>query len=293
MAFFIYGIFSPSWASRLWYNIRTFPQRVTSWISDQSFLDYDSYKSDIKKVWDKLDDAVDKIEDNFDENDDNLDEDLVNDDSSEDSNVSDAKDIDNESKNNSSKDNGSRNEKSKNDKSSDKNVIKSFPESLKFVNMPILDGESDYDIDNESDYDNKQSSTSYSKSEILKIISKYVENNLNENTDILVTVEYQDDGSSVERIILQTQADTKWYKENYVIVPDKKNNNDLENMDSDNVGLESKDSVEIKSSKETKSVNSVQKTTTTKKAASTQKSTSTKLTTKDQKDAEEIFSALF
>ena len=55
LAFFIYGIFNPSWASRLWYNVRTFPQRVTSWISDKKeFLDYDSYKLNLSNVWAKI-----------------------------------------------------------------------------------------------------------------------------------------------------------------------------------------------------------------------------------------------
>jgi predicted PurR-regulated permease PerM len=51
LAFFIYGIFNSSGASRLWYNVRTFPQRVTSWISDKKeFLDYDSYKLNLSDV---------------------------------------------------------------------------------------------------------------------------------------------------------------------------------------------------------------------------------------------------
>ena len=51
LAFFIYGLFNPSGASRLWYNIRTFPQRITSWISsNKEFLDYDTYKLDISSI---------------------------------------------------------------------------------------------------------------------------------------------------------------------------------------------------------------------------------------------------
>ena len=50
LAFFIYGLFNPSGASRLWYNVRTFPQRVSSWISNNSFMDYDSYRLDISSV---------------------------------------------------------------------------------------------------------------------------------------------------------------------------------------------------------------------------------------------------
>ena len=45
----------------------------------------------------------------------------------------------------------------------------------------------------------------YSKTDLLWIVGKYVENNLDDDTDILVTVEYKDDVSNPEKIILQTQ----------------------------------------------------------------------------------------
>ena len=47
--------------------------------------------------------------------------------------------------------------------------------------------------------------TWYSKTDLLWIVGKYVENNLDDDTDILVTVEYKDDVSNPEKIILQTQ----------------------------------------------------------------------------------------
>lgn len=45
----------------------------------------------------------------------------------------------------------------------------------------------------------------YTKTDLLWIVGKYVENNLDDDTDILVTVEYKDDVSNPEKIILQTQ----------------------------------------------------------------------------------------
>ena len=51
LAFMIYGFISPSWAARLWYNLRTFPDRVSSRLSQQEFLDYDSYKEWKKLIW--------------------------------------------------------------------------------------------------------------------------------------------------------------------------------------------------------------------------------------------------
>ena len=279
LAFFIYGIFSPSWASRLWYNVRTFPQRVTSRISDKNFLDYDSYKSGIKKVWDKIEDVVDNVESDIKEKDldnDNVDEDDFDDEEVDTKNSSDedttvVKNVDKESKDKDTKD--------KNTK--DKNVIKSFPDTLRFVNMPVLD--------EKNDLEDSQSSTSYSKSEILKIVSKYIENNLDEDTDILVTVEYEEDSSNVERIVLQTQSSVNWYKKNYVIVPD----------DYDEDGVDESNWNVSDNKKESVSKNSTVKSTETKKANSASKSTSTqqttsnKLTTKEQKEAEEIFSVLF
>jgi hypothetical protein len=100
-----------------------------------------------------------------------------------------------------SKDRDTMDKDTKDKDTNDKNVIKSFPNTLRFVNMPVLD--------KKTDLEDSQSSTSYSKSEILKIVSKYIENNLDDDTDILVTVEYEEDSSNVERIVLQTQSSVK------------------------------------------------------------------------------------
>ena len=150
LAFFIYWIFSPSWASRLWYNVKTFPKRVNSWVSNQKFLDYDTYRLDISSVGAKED------------------SDIV-------TSVSEDKDIkwlDSDSDSNSKK-----NSKVNNVKSSEGEATK------------------------KSDYKNKW----YSASDVLAVINKYIKDNLDDDTDILVTIEYNDDNDSPEKIVLKTQ----------------------------------------------------------------------------------------
>ena len=46
----------------------------------------------------------------------------------------------------------------------------------------------------------------YSKDDLLGIVTKYVENNLDDDTDILVTIEYEDDVTNPDKIILRTQT---------------------------------------------------------------------------------------
>jgi hypothetical protein len=50
--------------------------------------------------------------------------------------------------------------------------------------------------------------TWYSKSGILRIITKYIEDNLDDNTDILVNVEYDSETKDTQKITLQTQQKT-------------------------------------------------------------------------------------
>ena len=45
----------------------------------------------------------------------------------------------------------------------------------------------------------------YSKSDILWIINWYIEKNLDDDTDILVTVEYEEDYNDPQKITLETQ----------------------------------------------------------------------------------------
>ena len=164
LAFFIYGIFNPSWASRLWYNVRTFPQRVTSWISDKTtFLDYDSYKLNLSDVWAKI---------------------------KGDEDTSSVRDTDIEVE-----DNTKKSEEKKEDKTEDK-TIQSFsglaPQFVE-VQQPT------------KKLDPKNNPEWYSKSDLVGIIGNYVEKNLDDDTDILVTVEYTKDVSNPDKIILETQ----------------------------------------------------------------------------------------
>lgn len=185
LAFFIYWIFSPSWAARLRYNVRTFPSRVTSWISSQSFLDYDSYKLSLPSVWDKIDlnigdeDSQDIENSDIDENVEievKTDQETIN--------------IDEEKIN-------SKDEESETDSAE---TIKSFPKSVDFVELPTVGHKTQSKNDNVV--------TWYSKSDILRIITKYIEDNLDDNTDILVNVEYDSETKDTQKITLQTQQKT-------------------------------------------------------------------------------------
>lgn len=168
LAFFIYGIFNPSGASRLWYNVRTFPQRVTSWISDKKeFLDYDSYKLNLSDVWAKIkwneettsvrNPNVKEEEENVQKSDDKI--------------------------------------ENKTEEKVDEKTIQSFsglaPQFVE-VHQP-----SNKPVSNDTIW--------YSKTDLVWIIGKYVEKNLNDDTDILVTVEYTKDVSNPNKIILETQ----------------------------------------------------------------------------------------
>ena len=196
LAFLIYWIFNPSWAGRLWYNIRTFPTRIASWISSGTeFLDYDNYKLNIPSVWEKLDIWYSNDDLEILDNDDNeLENDLEND----------IQPTENQSLENNNENTETRNRDSQTDKTP---TIKAFPKSIKFIKMPWLN-EKDKN-ENDEHEDEKQEDdellTWYSKTDLLWIINKYIEKNLDDDTDILVTVEYEDENSSPNKIILNTQ----------------------------------------------------------------------------------------
>ena len=164
LAFLIYGIFNPSWASRLWYNVRTFPQRVTSWISDKTtFKDYDSYKLDLSDVGAKI--------------------------TWEDDTPS-VRNTDVEVENNTQKA-----EEKKEDKAEEKTIQSFSGLAPQFVEVQQPTKKSD----------SNNTPTWYSKSDLVGIIGKYVEKNLDDDTDILVTVEYTKDVYNPDKIILETQ----------------------------------------------------------------------------------------
>ena len=167
MAFFIYGIFNPSGVSRLWYNVRTFPQRVTSWISDKKeFLDYDSYKLNLSDVWAKI---------------------KWNEETTSVRNP-DVKEEENVQKSDDKKENKAEEKVEEKTIQSFSGLAPQFVEVQQTANKPV-----------------SEDTVWYSKTDLVWIIGKYVENNLNDDTDILVTVEYTKDVSNPDKIILETQ----------------------------------------------------------------------------------------
>lgn len=254
LAFFIYWIFSPSWAARLRYNVRTFPSRVTSWISNQNFLDYDSYKLSLPSIWDKIDLNI-------------------GDENSEDIQISDTdENIENDVK--VKQEDVGFEEENDNLKieevvaDSDKaEVIKSFPKPVNFVELP--------NTEHKPEQKNGNVLTWYSKSDLLRVINKYVEDNLDDDTNILVTVEYDSETKDPQKIILQTQpvshSSAEWLN-NLTINENRQYYNEeeplevIDNKDKEKTGIQS------------------QKNNTQSYA---------KLSQKDIQDAQEIISALF
>jgi len=144
-------------------------------------------------------------------------------------------------------------------------VIKSFPKSVNFVELPGIKGKSKSETDNIL--------TWYSKSDLLRIINKYIEKNLDDDTDILVTVEYDDETKDPQKIILQTQPITH-SSANWLSTIDI--NEDMSSLDDNKSQWENEDKIEKKSDIQTQ-----------------KKNTQTKLTQKDIQDAQEVISALF
>ena len=310
IAFFIYGLFSPSWASKLWYNVRTFPNRVVSRFSNKSFTDYNAYKLNISWIW---------SEDKLNLEDENVDSDLDSDlDSEFDIWISnDDLDIDDDY---TYREDGKYNtdveivESNQNIEktNSDKNVIKSFwnISPLKFVNMNEKiwrDSEVNQDI------------SWYSKTDLLWTISDYIEKNLWDETEILVTIEYNDEWEA-DKIILKTQPKSKnsnntssiprlsldktvdWiYESTYetVIIDDESKESWVSdnNFSSDNNLI-----VEVEWNNEEKKENNTStvtqtppQKTTSQKTTQTQnnRKTSNGLSQSDIRDAEEVLWALF
>lgn len=260
LAFFIYWIFSPSWAARLWYNVRTFPQRVASWISSGSeFLDYDSYKLDVSSIWDKIWDKIGLWDGEAEI------EDL--DSSTEISDKSETIEVD--TKIDSEKQEIKSEEYKNEETSQDEGIqtIKSFPKSVDFVEVP--------NIGKETRSENFWPFEWRSKVDLLWIINKYIEKNLDDDTDILVTVEYEEGNKNPQKIILQTQPKTKRSASNSNRVVEKSSH------------WSNSEKVEINSDEK------VSNNQVTTNSQTVKKTTSTKLTQKDQRDAEEIFSTLF
>lgn len=274
LAFFIYGIFNPSWAARLWYNVRTFPSRMASrmW-SGKEFLDYNTYKSKISSVWDDISYIIDNV---WDKNGLNIDDLGIDDSKIEEDEVDYSED---DSDNGSVEDVEYDYEKVEENKG--KNVIKAFPRAVKFVEIPEIkqDGESN----------NNDVLPWYSRTDLLWIINRYLEKNLDDNTDILVTVEYDEDSADPQKIILQTQP-----KDEHSV---SSSNNLMDEVfpDSDKMIPEDIEIIPAEStdSKVEESQSAQKQASVQRQSQTIKKTTSTKLTQKEQKEAEEIFWILF
>ena len=241
---------------------------MASWMSTGSeFLDYDNYKSKISSIWDKIWDKIGLGGDDTDET--KLDEKVD----------IDVKTIEEEEK---IEEKNTENVEKTEDIPSDDQVIKSFPKSIDFVEIPELKTENK----EEKRSENSWNLTWYSKSDLLWVINKYIEKNLDDDTDILVTVEYEDDSANPQRIILQTQQKGIWEKHSVAVSWDLLDTLFGENETGDkveNINIVSSGSITNEKLDNQKEI----------KTQSVQKVKSTWLTQKDRKEAEEISSILF
>lgn len=235
--------------------------------STKEFLDYNTYKSKISSIWDEIWDSIsDTIGNAWDKIDLGGDSEIVDFNDGSDTGVE-SYDYDNEK-------DVEKFEKSDNSKNQ---TIKSFPKYVRFVEIPQLKEE------NKSD--NSWALTWYSKSDLIWVINKYIEKNLDDDTDILVTVEYENDSSDPQKIILQTQKKSVWEKHSVGTSSDLLNKifNEIEWEDSDNAEDSLDEDIVIDNSD-----NQVKNNEQPIK-----KTTSTKLTQKEQEEAEEILNLLF
>ena len=263
IAFFIYWIFNPSWASRLWYNVRTFPQRITSWMSSsKEFLDYESYK-----IKTPLDDLTD--------NNDNFVGDVL------DSDIPDEKEKDIKEDENKVKEEDENEEKLKieeSDENEEWKKIRWFPKSIDFISIPEINYVSSETI---------SWLTWYSKSDLLWVINKYLEENLDDDTDVLVTVEYDDESSDPQKIILQTRKKSMWEEKSAIV------SWDLLDTIFNEIRWGEFDKDKTKKYIEKDNSNGVSNDYVKNVDQSVKMTTSTKLTQKEQNEAEEIFWILF
>ena len=168
---------------------------MAGWMwSTKEFLDYDSYKSKLSSIWDSIWDKVESLGDGIENLGDKIDIDVTPSEN--------AKEVEIEEEKNDEKVVEKNTEKEDSSKSSNEQTIKSFPKSVDFVGVPKLNNEDKQEKESE----NYWVLTWYSKADLLWVINKYIEKNLDDDTDILVTVEYEDDSKDPQKIILQTQS---------------------------------------------------------------------------------------
>ena len=293
-----------------------------SWFSNKSFIDYDTYKLDFSSIWLKDKTNLEKMDLNLDTNIDASDTDIDLDTDYTDDAMINQNEYDTDVEIIDGKESLDVSTKSSNQKNVAKSLWNISP--LKFVNMKEK-------LWNESEIN--QEVSWYSKSDLLWIISNYIQENLKDNTEILVTIEYNEEWEA-DKIILKTQPKYKgtdnvlfiprlslekmidWiYKSKYetVVIDDADESIDwsyIEN-DTDSSKKENKSDsnlkkdsssdndlvVEVEWKKEEKKENTTTTTTqtTTQKTTQTQtkRKTSNWLSQKDMRDAEEVFWALF
>lgn len=221
--------------------------------SSSQFLDYDTYKSNISSIWDEIWEKIDlddEDESKLELDDLDLDESEIEVEKDEEDTV-----------------NAKENEGDITSQNEDRRAIKAFPRSIKFVEFSQLAEKNVSKVDWNLEW--------YSKSDLLLVISKYIEENLDDDTDILVTVEYEDDWDKPQRVILETRPKTSWNRQSIYF-----SSKILGNWKNEEVNEASVDVV-------------VEKLKEQKNSKTAQRSTSSKLTQKEQKEAEEIFSILF
>lgn len=245
---------------------------MASWMwSSKEFLDYDKYKLNLITIGDKVKDEMDLWRDEIEglglEGE--IDLDLKFDEKNE--------------RNLEKRDVNMENDYERTEKKEWKQAIKAFPKSIKFVEIP--------DIKVESKIENLEIMSWLQKSDLLWVINNYIEKNLDDNTDILVTVEYETDGENLKKLILQTQP--RRGKTHSVHSSRSPLNNLSKSEEWGEVVLIPTEDIVVEKS-DIQEINSNQ---TSNKAVSNEsasnKTTSSKLTQKEQNEAEEIFSILF
>ena len=239
---------------------------MSSWISDKAFIDYDSYRLDISSVW-----AIWEDDDNN-----NAGVDSVRKVTQSDKNVN--------------------NDEVLSDKWDEKDLKDKTVQSFAGITPTILE----LDWLKNSNLDKNEVVTWYSKMDVLWIIGKYIENNLDDDTDILVTIEYENDYNNPNKIVLQTQG-KNWWKFHFVSIPRlsvKKVLNWLRNSKIETVKVvtweteklqeDTEESQEKSTSLEKRDVNKFTSNNTTYN-----NTTYNGLTQNEIREAEEMFSILF
>ena len=144
---------------------------MISRFSEQSFLDYDSYKMNISSEWNQ--DIQDDSENKSDLDITKWDSDILDE----------------------------KNDKEKSEEKKEEEPEIKTVQSFSRLTPQFVSLEPKQDVSSSND----APLTWYSQTDVIGIINKYIEKNLDDDTDILVTVEYEGDVSNAERIILQTQ----------------------------------------------------------------------------------------